>query len=503
MPYPDRRFRTHVHAQRTRPLQVVAATPRFEWRRFLSARWVLPALVALLAAPVAAQPPARSEAVTPVFSARVRAESWDWFGANRRDEYAYSHALVRFGLEQQRSTIGWRVEFAAPAVFGAPNDATQGHGAAYYRANGNDRSPERLFAKQVYLTLGRPASGYRARFGRFEFSEGGEATPRDPTLAALKKRSVVQRLIGPFNFTQGARSLDGVELGWSGRGVNAVLLGAVPGVGVFNLNGWDHVAEMPLGYAAVTGAAPWSPETSEWRLFAVGVRDTRGLVKADNRPPAVRAADLDAIGVASIGGHLLQLVPTPAGPLDLAAWGVRQFGQWGTQRHRAWAADGEVGWQPRDMPWRLWLRLGVFASSGDSRASDATHGTFFQTLATPRLYARFPFYNLTNVVDLSASVTMRPHARVTIRSDARAIRLQNAVDGWYTGSGPYDEASFGLGYRPSGGSRSLGTLIDLSADVQLTRHWSIAAYGSVAPVGRVIGDVSAGRFSFLEVEYRR
>lgn len=171
--------------------------------------------------------------------------------------------------------------------------------------------------------------------------------------------------------------------------------------------------------------------------------------------------------------------------------------------HRGWAADGELGWQPRDLGWRPWLRVGVFASSGDRDPSDATHGTFFQTLATPRLYARFPFYNLTNVVDWSASATLRPGPRVTLRGDARAIQLQSAGDGWYTGSGPYDEASFGLGYRASGGWRSLGTLLDLSADVQLSRHWSLSAYGSVAPSRRVIGDVSAGCFAFLEVEYRR
>ncbi|MFP5353799.1 MAG: alginate export family protein [Gemmatimonadota bacterium] len=461
------------------------------------------ALLALSTAPLAAQPPARSDAVTPVFTARVRAESWDWFGDDRRDEYAYPHALVRFGLEQQRTTIGWRVEFAAPAVFGAPGDATQGHGAAYVRANGGDRSPARLFAKQAFLTVGRPADGHHVRVGRFEFSEGGEVTPRDPTLAALKRRSVVQRLIGPFNFTQGARSLDGVEYGWNGGGTNITLLGAVPGVGVFNLDGWGHVAEMPLGYAAVTGSAPWSPARSEWRLFAVGARDTRGLLKSDNRPQDVRASDLGAIGVTSVGAHLLQLVATPAGPVDLAAWGVHQRGAWGVQRHRAWAADGEVGWQPRGVPLRPWLRLGLFASSGDGDPSDATHGTFFQTLATPRLYARFPFYNLTNVVDASAGVTLRPGARVTLRSDARAIRLQDAADGWYTGSGPYDEASFGLGVRPSGGARALGTLIDLSADVQLSRRWTLAAYASVAPAGRVIGDATAGRFAFLELEYRR
>ena len=461
----------------------------------------------VLATSLHGQTPGEGEAITPILSVRTRIESWNGFGNAAGDDYLYGHALIRLGLGQRGAAFGWRVEFAAPAVFGAPDDATQGHGASYYRANGSKRTMAQFFPKQVYLTVGRAAEGHRARVGRFEFSEGGEVSPADPTLAALKRRSVVQRLIGPFLFTQGARSLDGIEYGWAGHGLNVTLLGALPTVGVFNLDGWGHVAEMPLGYAAVTGKGPWSRERSEWRLFVVGFRDDRGLVKADNRPQAAREADREPIEIGSVGAHLLQLVPTSAGPLDMAFWGVGQFGDWGNQGHRAWAADVELGWQPKDIAWRPWLRLGIFASSGDSDSTDAIHGTFFQNLATPRLYARFPFYNLTNVRDWSASLTLRPEARLTLRADVRAIALGSPADGWYAGSGPYDEETFGLSIRPSNGSRRLGTLLDLSADFQITPHWTLSAYGSVAPSGPVIQasspSNSAGRFAFLEVEYRR
>lgn len=464
-------------------------------------------LAVLVLPPLAAQAGPGTASVTPVFSARVRVESWNGFGDAAGDNYTYGHALLRFGLEQQRTTFGWRVEFAAPAIFGAPDDGTQGHGASYFRANDDTRTLVRLFPKQAYVSFGRRAEGHRLRLGRFEFSEASEVTPADPTLAALKRRSVVQRLIGPFLFTQGARSLDAVEYGWTGRGLNLTLLGAIPTVGVFNLDGWGHVAEMPLGYAAVTGPGPWARERSEWRVFAVGFRDDRGLVKADNRPAAVREADREPIEVATVGAHLLQLFPTRAGPVDLALWGGGQFGDWGTQRHRAWAANAEVGWQPEGVAWKPWVRLGAFRTSGDRDSLDATHGTWFQNLATPRLYARYPFYNQTNVRDLSASLTLRPGARLTLRADVRGVSLGEASDGWYAGSGPYDEATFGISYRPSGGARALATLIDLSADLQLTPRWTLSAYCSVAPSGEVIRasapSGSAGSFAYLEVEYRR
>jgi len=218
------------------------------------------ATISLMALPLAAQQPTAVPGITPTLSMRARVEGWNWFGSAAGDDYAYGHVLLRAGLTQQRERFGWRVEFAAPVVVGAPDTATQGHGASYYRANGQRRTVAALFPRQAFVTLGRAADGHRLKLGRFEFADGGETSPANPTLAAVKRRSVVQRLIGPFNFTQGARSLDGVEYGWSRRGLNVTVLGAVPTVGVFNLDGWNSVPELPVGYAALTGPGPWSRE---------------------------------------------------------------------------------------------------------------------------------------------------------------------------------------------------------------------------------------------------
>lgn len=464
---------------------------------------VVPCLAtALLSVSLAAQEKPQSSGIQPVLTVRTRVESWDWFGADPAESYTYSHALVRFGLARPSPALGWRVEFAAPVVFGLPADATQGHGAAYYRANDRQRTVARMFPKQVYVTLGGAAVGHRARAGRFEFSEGGEVTPTDPWLAAVKRSSVMQRLIGPFNFTQGARSLDGVEYGWRGRRVNVALLAAVPTVGVFNLEGTGHLGRMPLGYGALTGRMPWN-SPGEWRMFAAALRDDRGLPRVDNRPLPARTADTEPITVVSTGGHLLQILPTAAGPVDVAVWGVRQSGSWGLQRHAAWAGDAEIGWRPRAVAWAPWLRAGYFRTSGDRDPADATHGTFYQTLATPRLFARFPFYNLTNVRDGWASVSVRPARALVVRGDVRRVALGDSRDGWYQGSGPFDGSSVGLAYRASGGHRDLGTLVDLSADYQLGSRWAVSAYAGSARAGPVIGAASAGRFGFVEVEYRR
>ena len=64
---------------------------------------------------------------------------------------------------------------------------------------------------------------------------------------------------------------------------------------------------------------------------------------------------------------------------------------------------------------------------GDNNPNDGQHGTFFQVLPTPRIYARFPFYNLMNNQDAFAEVVLRPHPKWTIRSDAHFLRLGNRM----------------------------------------------------------------------------
>jgi hypothetical protein len=92
--------------------------------------------------------------------------------------------------------------------------------------------------------------------------------------------------------------------------------------------------------------------------------------------------------------------------------------------------------------WAPWIRGGLNYGSGDRNASDATHGTFFQLLPTPRLYARFPFFNLMNTSDAFGELMLRPSARVTVRTDVHSVRLAEGNDLWYQGGGAFQPATF-------------------------------------------------------------
>jgi hypothetical protein len=462
----------------------------------------------------AQQQPATGK-ITPLASVRLRGEAWNWFGDHAGGDYSYFGAIARLGLEQKRRNFEWRIEFAAPALLGLPDDAIApapqgllGQGANYYKANDNATEAVGVFAKQAWLRFKTDDGRWQARLGRFEFSDGAETTPANGTLAAVKRTRLAQRMIGPFGFTHVGRSFDGIDLQY-GRGATRVtLMGALPTTGVFDVDGWGWVDDVALGYGAVTTRGLGTADRSEFRLFGMYYRDGREeVVKVDNRPLAARQADQEAVNVNSVGGHYLQLFPTGSGPFDLMLWGVYQFGTWGALDHAAWAAAAELGWQPGILKgMKPWLRVGGFAGSGDDDNTDGTHGTFFQGLPTPRPHARFPFYNLMNLQEASVSLTLRPGTKTTIRTDVRGLRLAEKNDGWYIGGGAFKDNDFGYAARPSNGWAGLATLIDLSADVRLNSHWTISGYGSYAVADGVVQTIypsqSNGWLGYLELEWR-
>jgi Alginate export len=460
-----------------------------------------------------APPPVTVGEVTVSGSLRTRVESWNWFGASPQGDYAFSGSIFRAAAAQSKKRIDWNVEAALPVLFGLPADAIApgargalGLGGNYYGANGNHTSAANLFVKQAairFKQLGGVA-GQSVRIGRFEFVDGAETTPPDATLAALKRDRIAHRLIGNFGFSHVGRSVDGAQY-VRDRGVsNLTGLAFRPTCGVFDVDGWCDL-RVNVFYGAVTRRAGSQAHAAEWRVFGIGYDDSRrAVLKVDNRPAAARQADTEVIAIATFGGHYLRVDQTKAGKFDLLLWGAAQTGSWGVQRHRAGAVAVEGGWQP-DAAWKPWFRGGWDFGSGDGDAADGTHGTFFQVLPTPRVYARLPFYNMMNTSDGFAEAIVRPSTKLTIRSDVHGVRLSDSADLWYQGGGAYQPSTFGYAGRPANGLTGLSTLCDVSADMTVSPRLSIAGYVGRAAGGEVTRAIYADggtRFGYLEAMIR-
>lgn len=439
-----------------------------------------------------------------------RTEFWDWFGGKGQNSYVFPGGLAQFAFSQASPTFDWKIDMAVPVLLGLPKDAISpspqgqlGIGANYFAANHSSEAAM-IFPKQAYVRLKHDKTSVQA--GRFEFADGTEVMPDNPTLAALKRDRIGQRLIGTFAFTDIRRSFDGANVAYSNGGWNVTIVSAIPTRGVFQVDGWGWV-KTPFAYASLTRQLHSSKRISaEWRLFGIYYDDPRGVVKTDNRSASVRAADTRGIEIGTYGGHYIAAIQTRAGTVDLLAWGALQSGNWGALVQRSGAAAWEGGIQPKFLPsLRPWLRGGYNYGSGDGNSNDGVHGTFFAILPTPRVYARFPFFNEMNNRDGFGELITRPWKPLTIRSDVHHLALANAHDLWYTGGGAFQPWTFGYQGRPSNGKTDLANLYDSSVDYAFNKAASIGLYYGYAQGGDVIKAIykdANGQFGFIELNYR-
>lgn len=389
---------------------------------------------------------------------------------------------LQFDLQQQLLTnLPDDASFQPVNAMGAPAGPRYplGQGGNYFFANGNQDGA--LNVKQAFVRLKNQfGKGSALRLGRFEFNDGVETVQPNPTLNFLKTQRLSQRLIGTFGFTHTGRAFDGGQVSLPVAGGNVTVVGARPTEGVFQLEANNNVDAVDFLYAAYTKPM----KTADARLFALFYEDGRESpksIKTDNRPLAARRLDDDKISITTLGANYVKVIDK----IDLLAWGALQTGKWGLLDHSANALALEAGYQPK-IKYRPWLRLGYYRASGDGNAADGDHKTFFTPLPTPRLYARFPFYNQMNSEDLFAQLIVRPTPKLNVRSELHSLKLANSNDLFYSGGGAFQDTGFGIAGRPSGGNSKLANLLDVSVDYTLSPKSSIGLYVARAQGGDVI-----------------
>lgn len=466
-------------------------------------------------APSPASKPIKIGGVTFSGSLRARVESWDWFETPAADgNYTFGALLLRLALGQQKEKLDWQIEGAFPLLINLPTNAIApapqgqlGLGASYFAASG--RQDAAAILKQAFVRFkGLGGDGPSSlKIGRFEFGDGAEVAPADATLAILKRDHLANRLVGTFAFSHVQRSFDGVQYVRNTQTANFTFLAARPTEGVFQLSG-NKELNADFYYGAFTKPLPGKRAMSEAQAFVLHYHDGRRVLKTDNRPQAIRQADNDKLRLTSFGGHFISAIKAGAGTADVLLWGIGQFGKWGKLDHRAGAIAAEAGYQ-FNTKFKPWMRAGYFRSTGDSDPNDSRHNTFFQVLPTPRIYARFPFYNLMNNEDIFAQLRLKPFKGLSLRADVRHLRLSNKNDLWYVGGGAFQDKTFGYVGRPSGGKSTLGTMADVSVDYNLTSTTALTFYiGSVrgghvpANIYPAGGNHPGARFLYFEVTQR-
>ncbi len=443
---------------------------------------------------------------------RTRVDTWQWFAAPPESEtYSYVESLVRVGVTQRIHHWDWQLELAQPALLVLPTDAVSpvaaqgqlGLGGTYYASNGNNNYPAAAFLKQGFLRYHFHGADKNLRLGRFEFIDGQETQPKNPAMGWLQTNRIAHRLIGNFGFSNAQRSFDGID-GHYGVGTwDVTAMAARADQGVYNMNGNPEL-NVDIQYLAFSKYE--FHQHFLWRAFGIGYHDGRtGILKVDNRPLPVRQADKKNIRIGTYGGDVLTTVSAGHGQLDFLFWGVLQNGSWGTQAHRAGAAAVEGGYHLTKVATAPWLRGGLFQGSGDDNPTDTHHNTFFQVLPTPRVYARFPFYNLMNNRDEFVQVIDRPAKRLELRGDLHWLQLPSSSDLWYLGGGAFDNKVFGYVGRPANGYSSFASVTDISADWQATKTLAFNFYYADARGKNVIEAIYPvdrdAQYGYVELVY--
>jgi hypothetical protein len=478
--------------------------------------WLAPLLVLSSTAISQSTPPPQPAGTLPfsvsVFD-RTRAEGWEWFNAPpSTNTYGYVESQVRLGIAQHIRHYDWQLEMLQPVLLDLPTKAVApvtaqgqlGLGGTYYASNGNNDYPAAASLKQAYLRYHFTDAEKNIRIGRFEFFDGQETRPANTTLQWLQTNRIAQRLVGNFGFSNGLRSFDGIDAHVNGGFGNLAGMVGRADQGVYNMNGNPEL-NVDLQYLAYSGYE--LKQRLLFRVFGLGYHDGRtGITKTDNRPLAVRSADHRNIRLGTYGGNLLTALPAGPGQFDFLAWGVGQSGNWGALHHSAGAVAVEGGYKLTSVRTEPWLRGGFFRSTGDHNPTDGDHNTFFQVLPTPRVYARFPFFNLMNLSDQFAQFVDKPVKKVDVRTDLHFLQLTSSSDLTYTGGGAFDNKVFGFTGRPANGHASLATLADVSADYQVTSTLAVNVYYAHASGKTVISAIyPAGRnaqLGYAELVYR-
>jgi Alginate export len=443
-----------------------------------------------------------------------REQVWNWFPATNPafdNRYHFLGSWIRVGAGYESHGIRGFAELMSPffinlpdAAIAPPPQGLLGLGANYYQRymHAEDAS---VFLKQGYLEFGRTIlEGFDVKGGRFEFFDGSEFTPRElnPQLKWLITNRMAQRLIGNFGFSDVMRSYDGGVASYGDDKWQATVMYGVPTKGVFDLNGMDEIRRTDLAYASLN-AGPGFFKSDLWgdsmaRVFYIYYSDTRKLTLADNSG----VADNRPVSIDTFGGDYLRVINLGPGAADFLVWGATQFGAWGTLSQSAYAIAAEMGYRLNQVPWKPWTRVGFTDASGDGDKHDGTHGTFFQILPTPRIYAMTPFFNLMNIQDAMAQLVLNPLHDLEVQAAVHGLWLSSSHDLWYSGGGAYDNRFFGYSGRPASGHSYLGTLADCQLTWKINPHVSVQLYYGHIFGGDVIGSVypqgREGDFGYIQ-----
>ena len=337
---------------------------------------------------------------------------------------------------------------------------------------------------KAYIQAGDLKKGFSATIGRQFLSYGD------------------QRLVGPLEWLNSARTFDAVKLRYAAPNWSLDLFTASP------VNFWDHrwnqsdyIDADDTRNSALTGLYFSSPALIPWQ----STTDFYLLHKSEDKTSAAPAAGppLGAVGDSSFWtlGTLLKGDPKKLGGWDYSTEMVVQFGTVAGLDHSAFAGNWGGGYN-FSAPWKPRLGIQYSFATGDSNPLDGDSGTFQNLYPTNHLYYGYmDTAAWQNVHNAEVNFSLTPTPKLKLMLDYHAFWNATNAELWYRANAMTPVR--GPAAAALATDRFRGHEVDLTATYKLNPHVGFMAGYSLFIAGTYLAQTGASdnaHFGYVQVQ---
>ena len=348
-----------------------------------------------------------------------------------------------------------------------------------------------------------------------------------PVIATLGRQVLAfgdERLVGPSEWNNFARTFDALKVSWTvtpGKTTATVFVSSVVNVqGVTSGEGWkfDRSNTDDLFSGIYLTHKPDATTTLDGYVLWRDKKDNNPIYSAPTAPipaPARTAAAYD-IGqnIYTFGTRYVQA--PKEGAFDTEVEAALQGGHVNRQTtaatgnyagnnptldQKAWALHALVGYTPAGAPGKLRFDLEYNLASGDTDRTDGTNGSFMDLFPSTHkmAYSQIDLFSWKNLRELTATARFSPLPKTTVRLDYHDVSLYSAQDSWYRANGVATVRPLTVAAQTA--PRTTGNEVDLTVTwaprpwVTLDAGWSRFSAGSYL---RATGAGSDATFTYVQ-----
>ncbi|HKB57399.1 MAG TPA: alginate export family protein [Lacunisphaera sp.] len=308
-----------------------------------------------------------------------------------------------------------------------------------------------------------------------------------------------ERLVGPSEWNNFARTFDAGKLVWSvvpGQTIATVFIGSVVNIGAQTSGqGWmfDHSSTNDMFSGVYVTSKPDKTSTLDGYLLWRDKKDNNPIYSA---PTAAIPAAARAAAAYDIGQNIFTLgtrygAPPREGAFDTEFEGAYQWGNVNRQTptatgayagssptldQQAWALHALVGYTPMGAPRKLRFDVEYNVASGDTDRTDGKNGSFMNLFPSnhKQFYSLMDVFAWKNIREVTVTLRFTPLPKTVVRIDYHRLSLYSSQDAWYRANAVATVRP--LNAAAQSAPRRAGDALDLTA-TWTPRPWAVIDAG--------------------------